>query len=281
MRVSGNFKEIRFLFQRAADSNAEMIHFSPNGDVWMLYKLETYVYIRSQLAIDESVFFTKIAIKNMHKLLNRAYVLRKEERKKGGDIALEYVDIGKEYIRYDRDDHHRYSVLTNMEQSELLSDLAHRLKSLSNSYVELDKPYIRLEKELIKQFFKEVRSRGIGSRDYPNEDYKFDPTDDEFKNQMRMNGYEFEIVRTTDSGEVQLYAFDDHFFVPRFYHKILIHLSDSDLRFMSRIGHIYGTEEFYVIPFSTHYVVESHSNGVMTFKMSMPRIKRIELGELL
>lgn len=283
VKITGRFEELYFFFQKAADSNAELIHFAPNGDVWILYSTESYVYLRSQLDITHSVYFPKNAIRNMHSLCKRSKSDSAKARRKGISFPLEIMEIAPEYLQFDHDRSLRTNVFTKMERGTNALDLSDRLKRLSYSVVELDKPYIRITPGLIKKYMRQVsqsaKSQGFNFK----RNYTFDPHADETRNLLHMHEYDFAITRAYHEEEPiedQMYTFDEGYFVPRFFYGINIFLSDSDLLILSRIGQVMNIEEFYVIPFANHYVIESH-DGEMLMKMAMPRVKRMELSNML
>lgn len=277
MKIAGRREELYFLFQKAIESDAEIIHFLPGGEVWLLYKTESYVYIRSQLFVTQSIFFSKVAMENMFRSFKRFKKEKTRLEEEGIPVPHQSMEITPSYIEYDNSPSLRTNMVTNMEKGSHVVDLSEKLRKLAYSVVELDKPYIRITPSLIKEYIKRVdtflKTRGTKL----DRKITFAPYADESKNHMHMSDYDFAVTRTEHD---ETFLFNDGFFVPRFYRSINIHLSDSDLLIMKRLSDIFYVEEYFIIPFEEYYIVESHE-GEMIFKMLMPRNKRIRWSEVL
>lgn len=276
MNISGSLDELEFIVHRAASSKAEVIQFAPNGDVWILYSSESYVYLKTTLFVESSVFFPNTAIQNLNRLFRRSKSKRSTSVE---NIHSRAVEMTNTYVQFGYSEESKINAFTGMERSSEASALSHKLRSLINSVYEINRPHMRLSTKMLEKYNSDINqeARVLGVSEST---YKFDPMADETENHFHMPEYELSATHKFKENGSKTFTYDDGYFVPRSFKTVNIYLSDSDLTFLRRVGKIFRIEEFYIIPLKKHYIIEAHE-GDMVFKMFLSRSKHLEWSDVL
>lgn len=281
MRISGSFKELKYLIDRTFNTNATALVLTPKGEAWMLFSEPGYIYIKTQLSVSKSLLFGGVDLKNMRSFLNSSTRNKNKESTGLRVKERETIEITESYVMYDDDQNNKSVISLGYESGELADELADKMESRLISHVQLDKPYMRLKPELLRLYRSGVDAYGRELTTSFQRRTKFRLDSDESENRISLKGFEIAFNKEYNDGQVNKeFLYDEGYFVPRFFKTMNVNLSDADLSFMTSYSARYETEDFFIIPLENHYVIEVH-NEEMILKMMLPRKESIELSDVL
>lgn len=264
MKIRGVYEEFEYLFSWATRTNAIFIHFSPNGEVGVVFGNEGYLYIRSYLEVDEPLYFDNLGIQEMYKFLRRVRLDKLQARREGRVFDAEYIEVTDGYIRFDRSDHLKVRMSTRMKNTPMAKELKSRLEFMKTSWLSLEKPYLKISHAVLKQYQKST-----------NKAYQFNGapkpvvnlTNQEYRQKIRIRKQDglLNFVRLKDKviGEIDVCTVDEGYGMCQFHEDYPYILTGREIYEVMRMMKIMSYEDVYVIPMQTYNVYEVHQDELL------------------